>query len=89
VDDLVFDDVKRLKASTDLQVDGSGVSAGRVLGDREQLERLIRNLTDNAARHAVNQVRLALHEGDATLWWVDDEAGRRRRCARPFERFAR
>jgi signal transduction histidine kinase len=74
VDDLLFEDVRRLRASTELRVDGSGVSAGRVVGDREQLERLIRNLTDNAARHAVAEVRLALREDDGlVVLEVDDD----------------
>lgn len=74
VDDLLFDDVKRLRASTGLRVDGSGVSAGRVVGDREQLERMIRNLTDNAARHASREVRLALREDDGhVVLEVDDD----------------
>lgn len=74
VDDLMFDDAKRLRASTELRIDGSGVSAGRVVGDRQHLERLIRNLTDNAARHAVRQVRLALREDDGhVVLEVDDD----------------
>lgn len=74
VDDLLFDDAKRLRASTELRIDGSGVSAGRVVGDRQHLERLIRNLTDNAARHAVRQVRLALREDDGhVVLEVDDD----------------
>jgi signal transduction histidine kinase len=74
VDDLLFDDVKRLRASTELRVDGSGVSAGRVVGDRQHLERLIRNLTDNAARHAAHEVRLALREDDGhVILEVDDD----------------
>lgn len=74
VDDVLFDEVKRLRATTELTVDGSGVSAGRVLGDREQLERLVRNLTDNAARHAVHRVRLALREDDGrVVLEVDDD----------------
>jgi signal transduction histidine kinase len=74
LDDLVFDEASRLRASTDLQVDSGGVSAGRVIGDRERLERLIRNLTDNAARHAVRRVQIALREEDGrVLLEVDDD----------------
>lgn len=75
VDDLLFEDVRRLRASTELRVDGSGVSAGRVVGDREQLERLIRNLTDNAARHAAHEVRLALREDDGSVVLEVDDDG--------------
>ena len=74
VDDVLFEEVRRLRASSELRVDGSGISAGRVLGDREQLERLVRNLTDNAARHAAGQVRLALREdGGHVVLDVDDD----------------
>jgi signal transduction histidine kinase len=74
VDDLLFDDVKRLRASSEMRVDGSAISAGRVVGDREQLERLIRNLTDNAARHAAQEIRLSLREDDGhVLLQVDDD----------------
>jgi signal transduction histidine kinase len=74
LDDLVFEEASRLRASTDLRVDSASVSAGRVIGDRGHLERLIRNLADNAARHAVHEVRLALREeGGRAVLEVDDD----------------
>ncbi len=74
LDDLVLEDAARLRATTDLKIDVRSVSAGRVIGDAEQLERLIRNLTDNAARHARGMVRLSLKEiGGRTVLSVDDD----------------
>ncbi|HEX2088365.1 MAG TPA: ATP-binding protein [Actinomycetota bacterium] len=92
LDDLVFEEAGRLRSSTKLQIDTSAVSAGRVLGDREQLARLVRNLTDNAARHGRGTVALALHQdnGVAVLEVDDDGQGipptDRERI---FERFVR
>ena len=77
LDDLMFEEAARLRGATDLKIDVGGVSAGRVLGDREQLGRLIRNLTDNAARHARRTIRLSLGErdGHVVLRIDDDGAG--------------
>ncbi len=71
LDDLVFEEAKRLRGATDLRIDVAGVSAGRVSGDGEQLGRLIRNLTDNAARHTHTTIAL-----------VSVRAGRRGRAPR-------
>jgi signal transduction histidine kinase len=74
VDDLLLEDAARLRATTDLKIDVRSVSAGRVIGDAEQLERLIRNLTDNASRHARAMIRLSLQEvSGRTILCVDDD----------------
>ena len=74
LDDLLLEDAARLRATTDLKIDVRSVSAGRVIGDAEQLERLVRNLTDNAARHARGIVRLSLQEvSGRTILCVDDD----------------
>jgi signal transduction histidine kinase len=92
LDDLVFEEAERMRATTTLRIDTSGVSAGRVSGDKGQLARLIRNLCDNALRHAGGVVRLTLKE-DATaiVLMVDDDGegippSERERI---FERFVR
>jgi len=92
LDDLVLEEAARLRGSTRLRIDSSGVSAGRVSGDRTQLERMIRNLTDNAVRHASSEIRLALREDDGhvVLEVQDDGPGvppEKRRAI--FERFTR
>lgn len=74
LDDLLLEEAARLRATSDLRIDVRSVSAGRVIGDAEQLERLVRNLTDNAARHARGVVRLSLQEVDGrTILRVDDD----------------
>jgi signal transduction histidine kinase len=92
LDDLVFEEAGRLRSSTELRVETSAVSAGRVLGDREQLGRLVRNLADNAARHSRGTVALSLHQDNGVAVLDVDDDGRgippsdRERI---FERFVR
>jgi signal transduction histidine kinase len=92
LDDLVFEEARRLRASTGLRVDTTAVSAGRVDGDAAGLRRVLRNLGDNAARHAAGRLAFSLAETDGrVLLGVDDdgpgipEADRRR----VLERFVR
>jgi signal transduction histidine kinase len=92
LDDLVFDEARRLRDATGLRVDTTAVSAGRVHGDPAALRRLVRNLADNAARHAGGRLAFSLAERDGlVLLEVDDdgpgipEADRQR----VFERFVR
>jgi signal transduction histidine kinase len=92
LDDLLFETAERLRGTTNLHVDTSGVSAGRILGDRDQLQRLVRNLADNAARHARRTVALSVREeGDQTVLAIDDdgEGISPSDRARIFERFQR
>lgn len=92
VDDLVFEEAKRLRAKTELRVRTSRVSAGRVSGDREQLNRLLRNLSDNAARHARGIVEFSLRDGNGSVLLTVDDDGRGvapSERERVFERFVR
>ena len=94
LDDLVLDEVRRLRSTTDLEVDATGVSAGGVAGDASSLARVVRNMVDNAARHAAHRVRLSLGEtepgGDVVLAVEDDGPGiPEAERARVFERFVR
>jgi signal transduction histidine kinase len=92
LDDLVFEEARRLREATRLRVDTSAVSAGRVHGDPAGLRRVLRNLGDNAARHAGGRLAFSVAERDGmVLLEVDDdgpgipEADRER----VFERFVR
>jgi signal transduction histidine kinase len=92
LDDLVFDEARRLRGVSGLRVDTSAVSAGRVDGDAAGLRRVLRNLGDNAVRHAGTQVAFSVAERDGVVRLrVDDdgpgipEADRER----VFERFVR
>jgi signal transduction histidine kinase len=89
LDELVLDETLRPHRSV---VDTTRVSAGRVHGRSEQLSRVVRNLLDNADRHATSRVNLSLQNGaDVVELTVDDDGpgipldDR----ARVFERFTR
>jgi signal transduction histidine kinase len=92
LDDLLLEEARRLRSTTGLRVDTGGVSAGRVAGLPTQLAKLVRNLADNAARHAHSRVALSLSEdGTETLLRIDDDgqgipAPARQRV---FDRFVR
>lgn len=63
LDDVALEEVAHARRSG-IAIQSSGVSAGRVRGSREQLTRVVRNLLDNATRHASSTVRIALgHDG--------------------------
>ena len=74
LDDLVFDEARRLRGAGGLRIDTTAVSAGRVDGDAAALRRMVRNLADNAARHAGGRLAFSVAERDGTvLLAVDDE----------------
>jgi signal transduction histidine kinase len=64
LDDLVLAEATRLRQRGEVQVDTNRVSAARVRGDSNQLVRVIRNLADNAERHAQALVTFELREHD-------------------------
>lgn len=91
VDDLVDAEAIRLRSSQDLRVE-THLEAGRVLGDPDELHRALRNLVDNAVRHARSRIGLTVSriDGEVVLHVDDDgpgipEADRER----VFERFTR
>lgn len=78
--------------STGNVVELDGVSAAHVAGDADALARVVRNLLDNAIRHARSRVSLSLEEVDGRARLVVDDDGRgvpERERSRVFERFAR
>jgi signal transduction histidine kinase len=92
LDDIVLAEVRRLRAFSGLTVDATSVGPARVVGDPALLHGLVRNLVDNAARHAVGVVRVELDGGgrEVLLAVEDDgdgvpEADRQR----VFDRFVR
>lgn len=94
LDDILFAEARRLRDSTSLTIDSSGVAAAQLRGDAGLLAQLVRNLVDNAVRHARSSVGLAVRTNDAdgaVVLIVDDdgqgvpEADRQR----VFERFVR
>jgi signal transduction histidine kinase len=92
LDDIVLRQAEQLRADGLVTVDLSAVSAAQATGDREQIARAIRNLSENAARHARSTVWFAVreHDGLAEVVVTDDGPGlppaQRERI---FERFTR
>ena len=76
VDDLVHAEAARLRATGTLEV-VAHVRAVRVRGDEGQLARVLRNLADNAARHARARVELSCRPtpGGVQLVVADDGPG--------------
>jgi signal transduction histidine kinase len=74
LDDLAFEEGHRLRSATSLHVDTSEVGAARVQGDVDALRRALRNLAENAARHASSRIAIALAErGGEVILTVDDD----------------
>jgi signal transduction histidine kinase len=92
LDDVVLEEATRLRTTTGLRIATETVSAGRVAGDRPKLERLVRNLTENAARHAHGVVGLSLGASDDGVVFSVEDDGRgipTQDRERIFERFVR
>lgn len=92
LDDIVLEEALRLRQRTGTVIDTTGVSAAPLTGVRDELIRLVRNLLENAVRHAAGVVRVGLDHDDerARLSVADDGGG----IAEPdreavFERFVR
>ena len=92
LDDLVFDEARRVRGATGLWVDTTSVSAGRVEGDPAGLRRVLRNLGDNAARAAGGHLAFSVVEDDGVVRLTVDDDGHGIPEAdreRVFERFVR
>ena len=89
LDELVLEEARRERR---VAVDTTKVSAGRVQGSATQLARAVRNLLDNACRHAERRVdvTLAPHDGSVRLTIDDDGPGvAPEDRERVFDRFTR
>ena len=91
LDDAALAEVSRLRAAG-FEVDGAGIHAARVDGDPRLLGQLMRNLADNAARHARGRIAIGVTpaEGYVFVTVEDDGAGVPvEERERVFERFVR
>jgi signal transduction histidine kinase len=92
LDDLVIACAEQHRTERGLHWDLHEVSGAQVIGDADQLRRVVQNLFDNAQRYASTSIAVALREqGDSVILVVADDgpgitpADR----VRVFERFAR
>ena len=92
LDDVVLREVRRVIERGAVAVDATGVTAVQIVGDEAEIGRAIRNVLDNAGRHATKRVHIALSEGNehVRLTVTDDGAGiAREERERIFDRFTR
>lgn len=92
LDELVLAQAEQLRARDRVRVDIHAVGAGRVLGDRDLLQRVVRNLADNAEGHAQRKVTFGVRRvnGSVELTVADDGPGiPKGQRERVFERFTR
>jgi signal transduction histidine kinase len=77
LDDVVLEEVSRLQDSTPVRLGTEAVSGAPVLGNRADLGRAVRNLLENAVRHArsVVDLRLSAVDGVVRLDIADDGPG--------------
>lgn len=90
--DLVLEETARVFASNRVAVDTGGVNGAVVNGRRDELSRVVRNLLDNAARHASSGVTVELLTAADTVTLVVEDDGPGVAVEdreRIFERFAR
>lgn len=91
LDDVVDQEVRRLRAISTHQVTAD-LTPVRIKGDSLRLAQVLRNVLDNADRHAVSRVRVSLRpSGAGAVLTVDDdgEPVPERDRERVFERFVR
>jgi signal transduction histidine kinase len=92
LDDLVLAEAARLRQRPGLHVDTTGIGPARTHGNAPELARVVRNLADNAGRHAASAVAFTVSsvDGIAELTVDDDGSGIRvDERNRVLERFVR
>lgn len=92
LDEVVLAEVRRQRSLARADIDARRVSGGRVRGDAEALRCVVRNLLDNARRHADQRIRVTLGEQGGTVELTVSDDGSGIPAAdrlRVFERFTR
>ena len=64
LDDIVLQEAARVRSTTAIAIDTSNVSGAPVRGSRDDLRRLVRNVIENAVKHAGASVRLTVRCDD-------------------------
>jgi signal transduction histidine kinase len=77
LDDIVLAEIARVRQSTGHIIDTAAVSAAQVTADPGAMTRIVRNLLDNAARHAHSRLAVTLggNNGMVQLIVADDGPG--------------
>src|SRR4051794_38373025 len=91
LDDLVDHEVRRLRATSRLTV-SARIEPVRVQADLARVAQPLRNVVDNAERHAVARIALTVtRQGDEAVVWVDNDGPEVDPTDREriFERFVR
>ncbi|MBC7633254.1 MAG: HAMP domain-containing protein [Flavobacterium sp.] len=94
LDDLAISELTRLRSTTGhgMEVDGTAIGPARVSGDSRLLGQLVRNLANNAARHASGRIALGTWTDEAWVFLTVDDDGTgipEDQRDRVFERFVR
>lgn len=92
LDELVLAEVRRLRTRGKVTIDAHSVRAAQTTGDAASIGRAIRNLLDNAERHATQTVTVSAAENDSEISVTVSDDGPGVPAAdreRIFERFAR
>jgi signal transduction histidine kinase len=92
LDELVLTEVRRLRTRGKVAVEARNVAAAQTTGDATSLGRALRNLLDNAERHATKNVIVSMIEtgSDIRIVVSDDGSGvAENDRERIFQRFAR
>jgi signal transduction histidine kinase len=90
LDEMVLEEAARVRGR--VEIDTAHVSAGRVRGSQAQLASVVRNVLDNAGRHATARVAVKLSADDGAVELVVDDDGPgipEPDRARVFDRFTR
>lgn len=92
LDDIVLQEVSRLRSAGGPTINVGKVSGGQVVGDSVLFGQVVRNLLSNAVRHARSAINVSLQETlDATRLIVEDDGSGipPSERLRVFERFTR
>ena len=67
IDEIVAAEARRIRLQQGKAIDASNVGAARIVADSDQIFRVVRNLLENAARHAKSKVSVSLRVVDSMV----------------------
>jgi signal transduction histidine kinase len=74
LDDVLFDEGRRVRLLSELRVDTTKVQPTRVSADPAMMKRMIRNVVDNAMRYATEELRFSSrYDGNYAVVTVADD----------------